>query len=81
MRIDCRNMNVDKAIRILRRRLDRDGLKERIRELEYYEKPNWKRKRKKAAAVKRQQKIHREETKYLVRKRRRKLPKPTKRST
>ena len=74
-------MNVDKAIRILRRRLDRDGLKERIRELEYYEKPNWKRKRKKAAAVKRQQKIHREETKYLVRKRRRKLPKPTKRNT
>lgn len=74
-------MNVDKAIRILRRRLDRDGLKERIRELEYYEKPNWKRKRKKAAAVKRQQKIHREETKYLVRKRRRKLPKATKRST
>ena len=81
MKIDCKNMNVDKAIRILRRRLDRDGLKERIRELEYYEKPNWKRKRKKAAAVKRQQKIHREETKYLVRKRRRKLPKPTKRST
>lgn len=81
MKIDCRNMNVDKAIRILRRRLDRDGLKERIRELEYYEKPNWKRKRKKAAAVKRQQKIHREETKYLVRKRRRKLPKPTKRNT
>ena len=74
-------MNVDKAIRILRRRLDRDGLKERIRELEYYEKPNWKRKRKKAAAVKRQQKIHREETKYLVRKRRRKLPKANKRST
>ena len=81
MKIDCKNMNVDKAIRILRRRLDRDGLKERIRELEYYEKPNWKRKRKKAAAVKRQQKIHREETKYLVRKRRRKLPKATKRST
>ena len=54
MKIDCKNMNVDKAIRILRRRLDRDGLKERIRELEYYEKPNWKRKRKKAAAVKRQ---------------------------
>tara|TARA_B100002019_G_C21007510_1_gene468334 strand:- start:292 stop:537 length:246 start_codon:yes stop_codon:yes gene_type:complete len=81
MKIDCKNMNVDKAIRILRRRLDRDGLKERIRELEYYEKPNWKRKRKKAAAVKRQQKIHREETKYLVRKRRRKLPKPNKRST
>jgi len=81
MKIDCRNMNVDKAIRILRRRLDRDGLKERIREIEYYEKPNWKRKRKKAAAVKRQQKIHREETKYLVRKRRRKLPKATKRST
>ena len=40
-------MNVDKAIRILRRRLDRDGLKERIRELEYYEKPTAKRKRRK----------------------------------
>ena len=45
--------SVERAIRQLRRRLDRDGLKERIRELEFYEKPTARRKRMKAAAQKR----------------------------
>ena len=34
MRIECRTIPVEKAIRILRRKLDRDGRKERIKELE-----------------------------------------------
>jgi ribosomal protein S21 len=63
MRIDCRTLPVEKAIRILRRKLDRDGRKERLKELEFYEKPTAK-KRMKAAAFKRQQKITNEHRKY-----------------
>ena len=68
MRIELRGISVDKAVRILRRRLDNDNRKNRLRELEYYEKPTAKRKRMKDAAVKRQQKLHREHTKFLTRK-------------
>ena len=64
MRIDCKTLPVEKAIRILRRRLDRDGRKERLVELQFYEKPTAKKKRMKAAAVKRQQKITNEYRKY-----------------
>ena len=61
-------MSVEKAIRILRRKTDRDGLKLRIKELEFYEKPTARRKRLKVAAVKRQQKITSEQRKFEVRK-------------
>jgi len=64
MRIDCKTLPVEKAIRILRRRLDRDGRKERQVELQFYEKPTAKKKRMKAAAVKRQEKITNEYRKY-----------------
>ena len=67
-RVNCRNMPVEKAIRQLRRRLDRDGLELRLKELEFYEKPTAKRKRKKDAAIKRQQKITSEHKRYLARK-------------
>jgi small subunit ribosomal protein S21 len=67
MRIECKTIPVEKAIRILRRKLDRDGRKERIKELEFYEKPTARKKRMKAAAVKRQQKITNEFKKYTVR--------------
>ena len=68
MRIEIKGMSVDKAVRILRRKLDKDNRKARLQELEFYEKPTAKRKRMKAAAVKRQQKLHREHTKFLTRK-------------
>lgn len=71
MRIEIRGISVDKAVRMLRRKLDNDNRKERLQELEYYEKPTAKRKRMKAAAVKRQEKLHAEQTKYLIRKKRR----------
>jgi len=57
MKVEVKEGSVERAIRQLRRRLDRDGLKERIRELEFYEKPTAKRKRMKAAAQKRQEKL------------------------
>ena len=68
MRVEVRGMSVEKAIRILRRRTDRDGLKLRIKELEFYEKPTARRKRMKAAAVKRQHKITAEQRTFDVRK-------------
>ena len=71
MRIDLKGMSVDKAVRLLRRKLDKDNRKARLQELEYYEKPTAKRKRMKAAAVTRQQKLHAEHTKFLIRKKRR----------
>jgi small subunit ribosomal protein S21 len=67
MRVEVKGYSVERAIRQLRRRLDRDGLKERIRELEFYEKPTAKRKRMKAAAQKRQQKLTAEYNRYLTR--------------
>jgi len=71
MRIELRGISVDKAVRILRRRLDNDNRKTRLQELEYYEKPTTKRKRMKAAAVKRQEKLTNEHNKFFVRKKRR----------
>jgi ribosomal protein S21 len=44
--------------------MDNDGFKDRVRELEYYEKPTEKRKKAKAAAIKRQQKLTNEFRKY-----------------
>jgi len=60
-------MPVEKAIRILRRQFEKDERKNRIRDLEFYEKPTAKKKRMKAAAVKRQQKITNEFKKYTIR--------------
>ena len=67
MRVECKNMPVEKAIRILRRKFEKDERKNRIRDLEFYEKPTAKKKRMKAAAVKRQQKITNEFKKYTIR--------------
>ncbi len=67
MRIDCKTLPIEKAIRILRRRLDRDGRKERQVELQFYEKPTAKKKRMKAAAKKRQQKITADYDKFTKR--------------
>ena len=43
------------------------GIVQEVRKREYFEKPNQKRKRLKAAAVKRQQKITKENTRHLKR--------------
>lgn len=67
MKVEVKGGSVERAIRQLRRKTDRDGLKERIRELEFYEKPTAKKKRMKAAAQKRQQKLTAEHNRYLTR--------------
>ena len=49
----CKNMPTEKAIRIFRKKCEDAQIKERCRELEFYEKPTAKRKRKNNEARKR----------------------------
>ena len=55
--LNTKNMPFERALRIFRRKCDNAGIVQEVRKREYFEKPTAKRKRKKAAAVKRQQKI------------------------
>jgi small subunit ribosomal protein S21 len=53
MRIEVRNNNVDKAMRILKKKLTEDGFYNELREREYYESKGTKRRKAKAAAKRR----------------------------
>ena len=63
--VTTKNMSFEKALRIWRKKCETAGIKDRVRELEYYEKPNWKRKRKLKSAIKRQQRERAKEQSYL----------------
>ena len=56
MRVEVRNGNVDQAIRVLKKKLQQDGLFNELREREFYMSKSEKRRRAKAAAVRRQKK-------------------------
>ena len=62
--ITTKNMSFEKALRIFRKKVDNSGMKDKLREKEYYEKPNWKRKRKLKSAIKRQQRERAKEQAY-----------------
>ena len=53
MKVEVRNNNVEQALRILKRKTQKEGIIRIAREKEFYEKPTSVRKRKAAAAVKR----------------------------
>ena len=53
MRIEVRNNNVEKAMRILKKELTEDGFFNELREREYYESKGTKRRKAKAAAKRR----------------------------
>ena len=55
MRIEVRNNNVDKAMRILKKKLTEDGFFNELREREYYESKGTKRRKAKAAARRREE--------------------------
>jgi small subunit ribosomal protein S21 len=55
--LNTKNMPFERALRIFRRKCDNAGIVQEVRKREFFEKPTAKRKRKKAAAIKRQQKI------------------------
>ena len=54
MEVEVRNGNVDQAIRVLKKKLQQDGLFNELREREYYTSRSEKRRRSKAAAIRRQ---------------------------
>ena len=56
MRVDVRNNNVDQALRVLKKKLQLDGIFNELRESEFYMSKSEKRRRAKAAAVRRQKK-------------------------
>ena len=55
MLVEVRNGNVDKAIRVLKKKLQQDGLFNELREREFFTTKSEKRRRAKAAAIRRQQ--------------------------
>jgi|TARA_Y100001951_G_C11200691_1_gene216966 small subunit ribosomal protein S21 len=54
MRVDVKNNNVEKALRILKKKLTEDGFFNELREREYYVSRGEKRRHKHAAAKRRQ---------------------------
>ena len=57
----------DSALRRFKRACEKAGIPTKLRQIEFYEKPTSKRKRKKAAAVKRYQKKLQKETESMTR--------------
>ena len=66
MEVEVRNGNVDQAIRVLKKKLQQDGLFNELREREFFTSRSEKRRRSKAAAIRRQKRegVKREEEAY-----------------
>ena len=56
MRVTVRNNNVDKAMRVLKNKLQQEGVFNELREREYYMTKGEKRRKAKAAAIRRNKK-------------------------
>jgi small subunit ribosomal protein S21 len=61
LRVDVRDNNVEQAIRVLKKKMQREGLIREMREREHYEKPSEKRARQKAESVRRARKAMRKQ--------------------
>jgi len=57
-------MSFEKALRIFRKKCETAGIKDAVREKEYYEKPTAKRRRKLKSAIKRQERERAKEQSY-----------------
>ena len=53
MKIDVRNNNIDQAIRVLKKKLQQEGLFNELRQREFYESKGTRRRREKNAAIRR----------------------------
>ena len=54
--IEVRNNNVEKALRVLKKKLLKDGVMKELRDRQYYSKPSWKKREKKKESVRRHKK-------------------------
>ena len=57
-------MSFEKALRIFRKKVDNAGIKDAVREKEYFEKPNQKRRRKLKSAIRRTERERAKEQAY-----------------
>ena len=62
--INTKNMSFEKALRIFRKKVDNAGIKDAVREKEYFEKPNQKRRRKLKSAIRRTERERAKEQAY-----------------
>ena len=65
MEVQVRGNNVEKALRILKKKLQKDGLMQELRLRQYYEKPTLKRQRKHKENLRRVAKENRLKERYL----------------
>ncbi|WP_459461227.1 30S ribosomal protein S21 [Rhizobium sp. No.120] len=61
MQVDVRDNNVDQALRVLKKKMQREGLFREMRARQSYEKPSEKRVREKADALRRGRKLARKQ--------------------
>ncbi len=61
MRVEVRDNNVEQALRVLKKKMQREGLFREMRQREAYEKPSEKRAREKGEAVRRNRKLKRKQ--------------------
>ena len=54
--IEVRNNNVEKALRVLKRKLLKDGVMKELRDRQYYQKPSFKKREKKKESIRRHKK-------------------------
>ena len=62
--INTKNMSFEKALRIFRKKVDNAGIKDAVREKEYYEKPTARRRRKLKSAIRRTERERAKEEAY-----------------
>jgi len=60
MEVEVRKNDVNKAMRILKKKLEREGVMQELRQREHYEKPSEKKRREKKANIRRVKKEQRE---------------------
>ena len=54
--IEVRNNNIEKALRVLKKKLLKDGVMKELRDRQYYQKPSFKKREKKKESVRRHKK-------------------------
>src|SRR5215813_8270545 len=59
MQVIVRDNNVDQALRVLKKKLQREGIFRELKRQKFYEKPSEKRAREKSEAIRRQRKLAR----------------------
>ena len=61
LEVTVRNNNVEKAMRVLKKKLLKDGMMKELKERQYYSKPSFKKREEKKQAIRRYKNMHEQE--------------------